>query len=83
MKDNLRPLRNSDINPSYVLQEMHKHATTAREVYVVMIMEDGSPVVSTCGDISGITYACLLLQNAAFAILNGWEHDEWTPPGGA
>ncbi len=83
MEDNLRPLRDTDINPAYVLQEVHKHVTQIRELYIVTVMEDGSPVVHTCGDLAGMTYASLCLQNAALGLLNGWEEETWTPPPGA
>ena len=68
---NIKTLRPSALTPEVLLQHVAEQVGTLKEMYVVGVDQEGGPIVWSTGDLTGLSFAALVLQDLAFKQLNG------------
>jgi hypothetical protein len=72
-KHNLVPLRDSDISPPIIIQELQKNQDEMEEIFVVTFNREGESFIYMSGDIRGMVYAAHVLDEMAREIARGAE----------
>lgn len=76
-KVNVRPLRQTDISPSIILQHIAEEINTLGSMFVIGIeKETGKHVIWASGDLGSLCYAAMALQDLALKYVNGAIHPE-------
>lgn len=63
--DNLVPLRQTDISPAVLLQEIGKNIDLVDQMFIVAFDDEGVPSVFMSGDIKNMVYAAFVMQHLA------------------
>lgn len=65
-----RPLRTRDLTPEVMIQYIAANVKNYRQMYAVCFDQCGDPVIYSTGDLGGVAYAALALQDLAIKVLN-------------
>ena len=70
-KSKVDPLRPKDVTPPVILNSIGETLDELKDLYAVGVDAEGNAVVWSTGNLSGIGFAALVLQNLALKQLNG------------
>lgn len=67
----IKALRSSDVSPNVLIDSLIKDSGKIKQMYVIAFSNNGEPMVYTAGDLGGLGFASIIIQDLALKYING------------